>query len=71
MGMFDYVNYEAPCIKCGKLLTEFQSKDGECYLKRLEPKDVRRFYTSCDECKTWNEYEVKPQEIKINLTSNE
>jgi len=58
MGMFDYVKYKAPCKKCGEELTEWQSKDGECSLSIIEPKDVNRFYTDCKICKSWNEYEV-------------
>lgn len=65
MGMFDYVKYEANCKSCGKPLSNFQSKDGECMLSTLEPKDVKRFYTSCYNCKTWNEFEVQPLEVKI------
>jgi len=57
MGMFDYVNYSAKCSYCGVEITEWQSKDGPCALKMLEPKDVRTFYAYCG-CKVWNEYNV-------------
>ena len=63
--MFDYVKYKAPCKKCGHVLTGWQSKDGECLMNEVEPKDVRRFYDNCPKCKTWNEYKVIPQSIKI------
>lgn len=63
MGMFDYVKYEANCRKCGELLKEFQSKDGDCMMETLEPKDVQRFYTNCDACDTWNEFKVEPVKI--------
>ena len=61
MGMFDYVNYRAPCLKCGYPLTEkhFQSKDHHCLLQVVAPKKVRNFYSSCPQCRTWNEYKVK------------
>jgi len=58
MGMFDYVKYEAPCTYCGEKLVDWQSKDGECNLEMLEPKDVDCFYTSCSKCETWIEYKV-------------
>jgi phage FluMu protein Com len=58
MGMFDYVNFKAPCKKCGKELTNFQTKDLECELVVVEPEKCERFYDSCPDCKTWNEYEV-------------
>ena len=58
MGMFDHVNYEAPCYACGQPLTEWQSKDGPCTSDTLEPWRVKRVYTKCPECDAWNEYEV-------------
>ena len=58
MGMFDYVRYEAPCKKCGELLQNWQSKDGDCDLKRLQVKDVNTFYDNCKVCGTRNEYKV-------------
>ena len=68
MGMFDYVEYETKCPKCSETVTDFQSKDGPCVLKALKPKDVRRFYSSCDNCKEWLEYEYIPtKEAEIRL----
>lgn len=64
MGMFDYVKYEADCFSCGEPLKDFQSKDHKCLLKTVSPKKVKRFYTSCDNCKAWNEFKVKTK-IKI------
>jgi len=58
MGMFDYVRYEAECKECGEPLKDFQSKDHECLLNVLEPSQVDNFYTSCDKCKTWHNFEV-------------
>ena len=66
MGMFDWVNYTATC-DCGAALRDFQSKDGVCQMAKLEPHEVRRFYTICDKCKTWVEYEVNAEvEVKVN-----
>ena len=61
MGMFDNVNYEAPCPKCGKVLKDWQSKDGPCNLGTVEPYEVDSFYTICsnNECKEWIQYIVK------------
>jgi len=58
MGMFDYVDYECDCPKCGKQLKDFQSKSGICMLETLKPEEVRNFYTSCLNCNTWVEFEV-------------
>lgn len=60
MGMFDWVNYKAPCWKCGEELKGFQSKDADCVLARMEPMDVEHFYDLCPKCGTWNQYRVVP-----------
>lgn len=65
MGMFDYIKYKAPCRKCGFILTEWQSKDGECELATLEPSQVETFYGICPQCETWNRYKVIPLSIEI------
>ena len=59
MGMFDNVNYEMDCPNCGARLTDFQSKDGDCCLGMLELVEVNNFYTSCDKCGTWIEFNRK------------
>lgn len=65
MGMFDYVKFRSKCFNCKYELgrpekgSEFQSKDGDCTLSVLKPKDVRRFYEICPKCKAWNEYKVR------------
>ena len=71
MGMYDDINFEMNCPKCGKLLSDFQSKDGPCILTMLEPDSVMNFYTSCD-CGEWVEFR-KSQEKKHQpkLTMNE
>ena len=48
MGMFDYVNCEIECSKCGKMNTNFQSKNRECRLRLIEPDEVDDFYSYCD-----------------------
>jgi hypothetical protein len=65
MGMFDYVRYEAPCWKCGTTLTDFQSKDGNCYMETVRPEEVQTFYSDCPKCKVWNEYITVPLTWKI------
>ena len=56
MGMFDYVEFEYACPECGKVIRNWQSKDGDRALSNLTPSDVDNFYTSCDECMTWIEF---------------
>ena len=56
MGMFDYVNVEVPCPKCGGKVTNLQSKSAGCNLALLDPSAVDNFYASCDSCKEWVEF---------------
>ena len=65
MGMFDDVKYEAPCAKCGTVMTEWQSKDGPCIGTTLDPHQVRNFYAICRNCQQWNEYDVVPRHIML------
>ena len=59
MGMFDYVNYNCECPVCGTQVTDFQSKDGDCLLERVEPTDVSYFYASCRGCGAWISFSRK------------
>lgn len=71
MGMFDEVDYTAPCWRCGEEISTFQSKDGPCLLKRLSPKKVRNFYRSCSKCGAWNEYKVKVESYRVKRVKTE
>ncbi len=71
MGMFDYVKYSAPCSKCGIIITEWQSKDGPCFLENLEPEKVQNFYGNCPACGKWHDYKVTAQVVKIELVKSE
>lgn len=51
--MFDTVVYEMPCPLCGAKVSDFQSKDGACFLELLQPHDVRNFYSGCGKCGAW------------------
>lgn len=54
MGMFDEVNFEMPCPNCGARLDSFQTKDLDCTMDKVEPDNLREFYTSC-KCGNWVE----------------
>ena len=58
MGMFDYVAYECDCEKCGEPLSNFQSKDAACNMDTIGPSQVDYFYTTCDKCGSWHDFEV-------------
>jgi len=66
MGMFDYVKFSMKCPKCGKKVNGFQSKDGECTLNEVEYWKVRNFYSNCDNCNTWIEFNLKNEKIPIS-----
>ena len=59
MGMFDYVNYKENCPKCGALVDNFQSKDLDCNLDTLERWQVNNYYSVCDKCGEWIEYNIE------------
>tara|TARA_R110002096_G_scaffold315227_5_gene509467 strand:- start:1170 stop:1400 length:231 start_codon:yes stop_codon:yes gene_type:complete len=57
MGMFDYIDTpEVDCPECGSSLSNFQSKDGPCELKKINYREVYNFYTTCNGCGKWVEF---------------
>ena len=57
MGMYDCVSVpDIDCPKCGKPLSDWQSKSGDCVLDEIHYSAVDNFYTSCDECHAWIEF---------------
>ena len=65
MGMFDDVRYKAECIKCKKLLVNWQSKDGECILDLIEPESVNHFYGYCSNCQSMNNVKVEKSNVRF------
>lgn len=69
MGMFDYVNFECDCSKCGERVTGFQSKDRDCELETREIAEVDNFYTTCV-CGVWVAFQrrrfVQPFEMFVD-----
>ena len=62
MGMFDWITHvpETDCPNCGEPLSGWQSKDGKCQLKSIPYWHVDVFYTSCDNCNEWVEFQKEP-----------
>jgi len=56
MGCFDYVNYTCKCPKCGVDVSGFQTKDCESIFETKEISDILNFYTSCNQCNEWIEF---------------
>ena len=67
MGMYDYIRYVMDCPECGVEIDSFQSKDGDCCLATLEFWEVDRFYSTCQKCQTWIEYNRKRPTGKIPI----
>lgn len=60
MGMYDYVDFATPCIRCGKSVTNFQTKDTPFpSLETVDWRTVRRFYSDCTHCGQWHEYVLR------------
>lgn len=76
MGMFDWVDFECNCPKCGKKVIGFQTKDYDNELETYTIFEVDYFYSSCENCRAWIHYKRKkieqyPTEIsKFNLYVN-
>lgn len=66
MGSFDYARFEYPCIKCGTLLKEWQTKDVRRSMNTVELFEISQglIYTDCENCQEWNQYEVKTEYAK-------
>ena len=68
MGMFDDINYEMDCPKCGNKVNDFQSKDGACLMDRLEFWEVDYFYAYCKKCKACIEFIRKEPRLKVPIS---
>ena len=64
MGMFDWINFEMKCPVCGNEVKGFQSKRAVCELEDLEFWQVDNFYSSCEKCGAWIEFDLKVETRK-------
>ena len=63
MGMFDWVNFKAPCPNCGTEVTGWQTKSTDCTLSTVTPAEAGNWYSSCSKCGLWIEYNIeRPRE---------
>ena len=56
MGMYDEINVDIKCPKCGANDVTWQSKNYMCNLDTIDPDKVQEFYTHCDKCDTFITY---------------
>ena len=68
--MFDWIKLELDCPICGHKLSGFQSKDSSKNLDELEFLEVDNFYTSCENCGVWVEFNLK-EEVRKKFTMND
>jgi len=62
--MFDWVDYECECPRCGAKAGSFQTQSGPRTLETLRPEAVPYFYTECEGCHAWIEVRrVTPPDI--------
>lgn len=76
MGMFDHVKFRMDCPTCGKVVDGFQTKRGRRLLDVLEFWETTNFYSFCEHCGTWIEFEriMKPctiDEFKMIVQTKE
>ncbi len=65
MGIFDYINFEMPCPKCGNMIDGFQSKDRDCSLSTYNFWQVNHFHALCASCGKWIEVNRKNHVVPI------
>lgn len=71
MGRFDHINYKMDCPTCGKEVSDFQSKCLRCFFDKIEFWEVDRFYSSCNFCNTWIEFNLNRSLINIPIDAYE
>ena len=54
--MYDEINVDIKCPKCGANDVSWQSKNYLCNLDTIDPDKVQEFYTHCDKCNTFITY---------------
>jgi hypothetical protein len=62
----EWVKFEMPCPKCGTILKHWESKDRLWEDNSLEYWEVNNFYTECDNCKSFIEFNIKKPFISID-----
>lgn len=76
--MYDHVRFECECPQCKTMLNGFQSKDGSCGLYTLDFWDTNNFYTICDSCGLFIDFNivVRPdrkiviEDYKVEVSKN-
>ena len=80
MGMFNWVDFVCNCPLCDSEVIGFQTKEGDLILDTVEFESVNNFYSGCDDCGTWVEFDrnckhekfkmIKPEKEVIDTIKN-
>ena len=58
MGMYDLVDWEQDCPRCGAKIRHFQTKEKAQQMETYKPHEVDNFYSYCGYCGLWVNYTV-------------
>ena len=71
MGMFNWVDFVCNCPLCDSEVIGFQTKDGELWCETVEPESINNFYSSCDDCGAWVEFDRNCKHEKFKMIKPE
>lgn len=64
---YDTVKFKMDCPSCGKEVGEFQTKDCSGFFDTVEFWECDNFYTSCDWCHHWIEFNRKEKRPRVPI----
>jgi hypothetical protein len=76
MGEYGKVKFSMRCPVCRRKITDWQTKDEDAFGDEVEFTEVNNFYSSCDSCGLWFEFDyperkrqrkVDDYELRVSL----
>ena len=64
---YDKVKFKMYCPNCNKEAGEFQTKDLKGFFEEIDYWECDNFYTSCDYCNAWIEFNRKEKRPKVPI----
>lgn len=64
---YDTVKFKLDCPSCGKEAGEFQTKDLQGFFETVDYWECDNFYTSCDWCNDWIEFNRKEKRPQVPI----
>lgn len=71
MGVYDNVNISIECPNCKKEVTNFQTKDTNGWFETVDYWECDHFYSSCDYCNAWIDFDRKKPKPEVPLSDYE